>query len=60
MYRSVLWTLWEREKVGRFGRIGKKNKIVFRENFIPVNTYIFLKDINSILPEETKTILNTN
>ena len=38
----------------------KKNKIVFRENFIPVNTYVFLKDINSILPEETKTILNTN
>ena len=22
MYRTVLWTLWERERVGRFGRIG--------------------------------------
>jgi len=21
MYRSVLWTLWERERVGRFGRM---------------------------------------
>ena len=21
MYRTVLWTLWERERVGRFGRI---------------------------------------
>ena len=24
MYRSVLWTLWERERVGRFGRIALK------------------------------------
>ena len=24
MYRTVLWTLWERERVGRFG---KKKKI---------------------------------
>jgi len=22
MYRTVLWTLWERERVGRFGRMG--------------------------------------
>ena len=21
MYRTVLWTLWERERVGRFGRM---------------------------------------
>ena len=26
MYRTVLWTLWERERVGRFGR-NKKKKI---------------------------------
>ena len=24
MYRTVLWTLWERERVGRFGRIALK------------------------------------
>ena len=24
MYRSVLWTLWERERVGRFGRMALK------------------------------------
>ena len=27
MYRSVLWTLWERERVGRFGRIALKRII---------------------------------
>ena len=25
MYRSVLWTLWERESVGRFGRMALKH-----------------------------------
>ena len=25
MYRTVLWTLWEREKVGRFGRMTLKH-----------------------------------
>ena len=25
MYRSVLWTLWERERVGRFGRMALKH-----------------------------------
>ena len=25
MYRRVLWTLWEREKVGRFGRMALKH-----------------------------------
>ena len=25
MYRSVLWTLWERERVGRFGRKALKH-----------------------------------
>ena len=24
MYRTVLWTLWERERVGRFGRMALK------------------------------------
>ena len=27
MYRTVLWTLWERERVGRFGRMTLKCKI---------------------------------
>ena len=25
MYRTVLWTLWERERVGRFGRMTLKH-----------------------------------
>ena len=25
MYRTVLWTLWERERVGRFGRMVLKH-----------------------------------
>ena len=25
VYRSVLWTLWERERVGRFGRMALKH-----------------------------------
>ena len=28
MYRSVLWTLWERERVGRFGRMALKTCII--------------------------------
>ena len=27
MYRTVLWTLWERERVGRFGRMALKRII---------------------------------
>ena len=27
MYRTVLWTLWERERVGRFGRMALKRVI---------------------------------
>ena len=27
MYRTVLWTLWERERVGRFGRMALKHII---------------------------------
>ena len=26
MYRTGLWTLWERERVGRFGRMALKEK----------------------------------
>jgi len=28
MYRTGLWTLWERERVGRFGRMALKKKRV--------------------------------
>ena len=31
MYRTVLWTLWERERVGRFGE--KKKEEVRRKIF---------------------------
>ena len=27
MYRTVLWTLWERERVGRYGRMALKHII---------------------------------
>ena len=27
MYKTVLWTLWERERVGRFGRMALKHEI---------------------------------
>ena len=27
MYRTVLWTLWERERVGRFGRMALKREM---------------------------------
>ena len=30
MYRTVLWTLWERERVGRFG---EKKKIIMSYRF---------------------------
>ena len=31
MYISVLWTLWERERVGRFGRIALKHVYIMYE-----------------------------
>ena len=29
MYRTVVWTLWERERLGRFGRTALKHIISF-------------------------------
>ena len=29
MYRTVFWTLWERERVGRFGRMALKHIISY-------------------------------
>ena len=31
MYRIVLWTLWERERVGRFGRMALKHVNIMYE-----------------------------
>ena len=31
MYRTVLWTLWERKRVGRFGRMALKHVIIMYE-----------------------------
>ena len=33
MYRTVLWTLWERERVGRFGRMALKHEKK-KQNFL--------------------------
>ena len=31
MYRTILWTLWERERVGRFGRMALKHVNIIYE-----------------------------
>ena len=31
MYKTVLWTLWERERVGRFGRMALKSYNIIYE-----------------------------
>ena len=36
MYRLVLWTLWERERVGRFGRMAMKHVKYHVGNELPV------------------------
>ena len=36
MYRTVLWTLWERERVGRFGRMALKHVKYHVGNEMPV------------------------
>jgi len=36
MYRTVLWTLWERERVGRFGRMAMKHVKYQVGNELPV------------------------
>ena len=38
MYRTVLWTLWERERVGRFGRVTLRTTALTR-----VPGWLFLK-----------------
>ena len=36
MYRTVLWTLWEKERVGRFGRMTLKHVKYHVRNELPV------------------------
>ena len=36
MYRTVLWTLWERERVGGFGRMALKHVKYHILNELPV------------------------
>jgi len=38
MYRTVLWTLWERERVGRFGRVTLKHVEYHVRNELPVQS----------------------
>ena len=44
MYRSVLWTLWERERVGRFGRMARKHVKYHVGNELPVQVRCTILD----------------
>ena len=44
MYRTVLWTLWERERVGRFGRIILKHVKYHVRNELPVQVRYTILD----------------
>ena len=44
MYRSVLWTLWERERVGRFGRMTLKHVKYHVRNELPVQVRCTILD----------------
>ena len=44
MYRSVLWTLWERERVGRFGRMALKHVYYHVWNESPVQVRCTILD----------------
>ena len=44
MYRTVLWTLWERESVGRFGRITLKHVKYHVRNELPVQVRYTILD----------------
>ena len=43
MYRTVLWTLWERERVGRFGRMTLKHVKYHVSNELPVQVRCTIK-----------------
>ena len=44
MYRTVLWTLWERERVGRFGRMTLKHVKCYVRNEMPVQVRCTILD----------------
>ena len=44
MYRTVLWTLWERERVGRFGRMTLKHVKYHVRNELPVQVRYTILD----------------
>ena len=44
MYRIVLWTLWERERVGRFGRTTLKHVKYHVRNELPVQVRCTILD----------------
>ena len=45
MYRTVFWTLWERERVGRFGRMALKHVYYHVWNESPVQLRCTILDI---------------
>ena len=44
MYRTVFWTLWERERVGRFGRMALKHVYYHVWNELPVQVRCMILD----------------
>ena len=44
MYRTVLWTLWERERVGRFRRMALKHVEHHVRNELPVQVQCAILD----------------
>ena len=44
MYRTVLWTLWERERGGRFGRMALKHVKYHVRNELPVQVRCTILD----------------
>ena len=44
MYRTGLWTLWERERVGRFGRMALKHVKCHVRNELPVQVQCTMLD----------------
>ena len=44
MYRAVFWTLWERERVGRFGGMALKHVSYHIRNELPVQVRCMILD----------------
>ena len=54
MYRTVLWTLWERERVGRFGRMALKHVKYHVRNELPVQVRCTILDAWGWCPGTTQ------